>query len=241
MVLGFKIRRNVMKRKGFTLIELLVVIAIIAILAAILFPVFAKAREKARQTSCASNLKQLATASLMYAQDFEETFPKARFRYTSDKADMTAIYWFTCLMPYVKNNNLFSCPTAGNKYPNNMTVPVQGLTLGYGWNIGINEAMTYNSTAYGGYCNGMGYYESDGTVPIHLPWIKTPAETILLGDISPVNGDYAYLMYGVRNGADYVPVTHTNGANYAFVDGHVKYMNHDTARANWQMWTWFED
>jgi len=65
-----------MTRRGFTLIELLVVIAIIAILAAILFPVFAKAREKARQSSCLSNLRQLATATLSYTQDYDETFPE---------------------------------------------------------------------------------------------------------------------------------------------------------------------
>ena len=65
-------------KKGFTLIELLVVIAIIAILAAILFPVFAQAREKARQTSCLSNMKQLGTATQLYMDDYDETFPPAK-------------------------------------------------------------------------------------------------------------------------------------------------------------------
>ncbi|HOF88293.1 MAG TPA: prepilin-type N-terminal cleavage/methylation domain-containing protein, partial [Armatimonadota bacterium] len=88
------------RRAGFTLIELLVVIAIIAILAAILFPVFAKAREKARQTHCINNLRQLATAALMWAQDHDETLPSAT-RWTQDMAALTA--------PAV-----FDCPTTGN-------------------------------------------------------------------------------------------------------------------------------
>src|SRR5947209_15517704 len=68
-------RQEMERKKGFTLIELLVVIAIIAILAAILFPVFARAREKSRQISCLSNLKNIGLATLMYAQDYDETFP----------------------------------------------------------------------------------------------------------------------------------------------------------------------
>jgi prepilin-type N-terminal cleavage/methylation domain-containing protein/prepilin-type processing-associated H-X9-DG protein len=91
-------------RKGFTLIELLVVIAIIAILAAILFPVFAKAREKARQTSCLNNVKQLATAWVAYAQDYDErTVP---YRYPD--------YWPQKLDPYVKNTQILVCPSSGS-------------------------------------------------------------------------------------------------------------------------------
>ncbi len=74
-------------RKGFTLIELLVVIAIIAILAAILFPVFARAREKARQTTCISNQRQIATSILMYTQDHEETFPDSATVWNDIKVD----------------------------------------------------------------------------------------------------------------------------------------------------------
>lgn len=87
------------KRRGFTLIELLVVIAIIAILAAILFPVFAQAREKARQTSCLSNMKQVGTAVLMYSQDYDEMYPLGSFLLTGMTA---AISWQDLLEPYIK-------------------------------------------------------------------------------------------------------------------------------------------
>src|SRR5438874_836054 len=105
------------RRNGFTLIELLVVIAIIAILAAILFPVFAQAREKARQASCTSNLKQLGSAMLMYAQDYDETFPHvpsvtARVDTTVDWGTNTWVYndVYVLLQAYVKNFKVFYCP-----------------------------------------------------------------------------------------------------------------------------------
>lgn len=101
-------------RRGFTLIELLVVIAIIAILAAILFPVFARAREKARQSSCASNMRQIAMALLMYRSDHDETQPES-----SPDTDLSQLdscdytyTWRACILPYVKNRQIFICPTA---------------------------------------------------------------------------------------------------------------------------------
>jgi prepilin-type N-terminal cleavage/methylation domain-containing protein/prepilin-type processing-associated H-X9-DG protein len=108
--------RNARSGRGraaaFTLIELLVVIAIIAILAAILFPVFAQAREKARQTACLSNLKQIGTALLMYTQDYDEMFP---VRYGSgDPVDFENGYqrnWKNMLMPYIKSKQVFACPS----------------------------------------------------------------------------------------------------------------------------------
>jgi len=119
------------KLSGFTLIELLVVIAIIAILAAILFPVFAQAREKARQTSCLSNLKQLGTATLMYVQDYDETFPLDTMRssptaawdypsggYTTPAEWRPAAsyalrnsYWSNALLTYTKNIDIYRCPS----------------------------------------------------------------------------------------------------------------------------------
>jgi len=101
-------------RRGFTLIELLVVIAIIAILAAILFPVFARAREKARQSTCLSNVKQIMLGVLMYAQDYDERLIPSALTYSGGD-------WYTLLAPYLKNAQILYCPT---KLPG----------MGYGWN-----------------------------------------------------------------------------------------------------------
>lgn len=113
-----------MRNKGFTLIELLVVIAIIAILAAILFPVFAQARESARLTSCTSNAKQIGTAMLMYADDYDETLPprrdesaptcQAQIWLPTGQYDTWTVYtrnWKHLVNAYIKNTDLFRCPT----------------------------------------------------------------------------------------------------------------------------------
>ncbi len=101
-------------RRGFTLIELLVVIAIIAILAAILFPVFARAREKARQSSCLSNVKQLGLGLLMYAQDYDE---RMAYYYRYYPPGSTVLYWWgDLLQPYVKNYQILECPSGSWGY-----------------------------------------------------------------------------------------------------------------------------
>src|SRR5580765_7842537 len=109
-----------MKRRAFTLIELLVVIAIIAILAAILFPVFAQAREKARATSCLSNTKQLGLGTMMYVQDYDEMYPCNSWDTpnigtvdTDSRSPnyLSATQWPWRIMPYLKNKQIFVCPS----------------------------------------------------------------------------------------------------------------------------------
>jgi prepilin-type N-terminal cleavage/methylation domain-containing protein len=100
------------QRSGFTLIELLVVIAIIAILAAILFPVFAKAREKARQTACLSNMRQIGTAILSYTQDYDEMIVPSQ----NGTAGINLVSWPSIIQPYIKNAAVFVCPS-GSETP----------------------------------------------------------------------------------------------------------------------------
>src|SRR5436305_7895257 len=101
-----------MKQRAFTLIELLVVIAIIAILAPILFPVFAQAREKARQSACLSNLNQIGTALMMYTQDYDEAFPCNWYGSLWPTTPNGKAYkWMDAVFPYVKNEQVFTCPS----------------------------------------------------------------------------------------------------------------------------------
>ncbi len=162
-----------MKRRGFTLIELLVVIAIIAILAAILFPVFAQAREKARQTTCLNNEKQMGLGILMYTQDYDEAYPQA--------IDKNFIPWYTAVMPYIKlgdqgnpgvyygRGGIWRCPS----------FPTQDFNEGqeYGASLGL---FVPNSGWSGG---GNG---SVGSGTIGTPWtqaaVAAPADKIMISE-----------------------------------------------------------
>ena len=183
-------------RRGFTLIELLVVIAIIAILAAILFPVFARAREKARQTSCLSNVKQMGLGMMMYAQDYDETLIRAAMYYASPNY----YTWMYCLQPYVKNIQIFTCPSAKSMGWDGTVNATQ--RQGYGMNIALS-----------GYSLGE---------------IKSPASCIMLGDAGRLsNGNPYYLIDWDQDQSDNaVPPypQHNDGANLAFCDGHAKWL-----------------
>lgn len=165
-------------RRGFTLIELLVVIAIIAILAAILFPVFAKAREKARQASCTSNVKQISLAVLMYAQDYDERFPPER-----DGID--ALEWYRTgtivwtlyanyqplVFPYVKNREAFICPSSRRSDPAEQ----------FAYDYGMNSSL------------------STGVPPVKLGQVEVPAETLMIGDSTYEWVDRANRIYARHN------------------------------------------
>jgi prepilin-type N-terminal cleavage/methylation domain-containing protein/prepilin-type processing-associated H-X9-DG protein len=210
-----------MKQKGFTLIELLVVIAIIAILAAILFPVFAKAREKARQSTCASNIKQMTNAAIMYAQDYDETFCKAIIVQSDG---VTWRYWYQLIAPYIAGSTIssssgtakiFMCPSL--KKNGATDGGGRESKYGYGWNTGTSAVTP----------DGMGQITNDGYPCVEMSKIKTPSEVILLGDISVYTGNPSALIW--RSSITYTPNLHNDGANYGFVDGHVKWMKQSDA------------
>jgi prepilin-type N-terminal cleavage/methylation domain-containing protein/prepilin-type processing-associated H-X9-DG protein len=199
-------------RRGFTLIELLVVIAIIAILAAILFPVFARAREKARQTSCLSNLKQIGLAETMYQQDYDETTGTYIQSAPSGVADDYS--WIDLLMPYVNNTQLFECPSAENGYRTDDV----GALGSYGANI--------SETDVGG-LTGKGYLYCHRKVAS----FKAPAETAIFAD---TNGNH-YFRYssGDIQGMAFL---HNDGANVAYLDGHAKWISEGAVNTEVGRW-----
>jgi prepilin-type N-terminal cleavage/methylation domain-containing protein/prepilin-type processing-associated H-X9-DG protein len=200
-------------RKGFTLIELLVVIAIIAILAAILFPVFAKAREKARQSSCLSNLKQIGIAFQSYIQDYDERTPMriegtwgatATYQLQTDTSAPGSKYivsdggvsgyymsWMDMINPYVKNTQIFRCPSGQQ---------VSATAPSYGYNNNI--------------------------VTMALGMITKPAECMVSMDYGTYYGTYAncpeYSTWAAGNNLFVKP--HNEGPNVMFLDGHAKWL-----------------
>ena len=180
-------------KQGFTLIELLVVIAIIAILAAILFPFFARARENARSSTCQSNLKQLGTATAMYIQDYDETFPMGIYPASATKY-VTAM---DAIMPYTKNTGIGRCPS------NAGTADVDFSALGSGqYSYSVNDQV----------CRSPALGQAN---PVAMAQVVQVAKVTLLYD--------AYNAGTVQAPNMRVRKRHKDGANCVFVDGHVKW------------------
>jgi prepilin-type N-terminal cleavage/methylation domain-containing protein/prepilin-type processing-associated H-X9-DG protein len=241
---------------GFTLIELLVVIAIIAILAAILFPVFAGVREKARQASCLNNLKQLGTATNMYVQDYDETYPAYAF---DEKVEWgggpwpahfsSASRWVPQLMPYVKNAKVFACPSDTN-VTRNMNGSAGDYSTPFQVSYGPNTMFT---TPGGPNHDGQLGGPLDG---ITLAGVNQPAEKYFLADCASAYGfDLPYIAQVrypnydqslAQNGWDEAQfisrgkvvrpgdetaassvTRHAEGNNIMFADGHVKWLRYN--------------
>ncbi|MBU0611205.1 MAG: DUF1559 domain-containing protein [Armatimonadetes bacterium] len=198
-----------MSRRGFTLIELLVVIAIIAILAAILFPVFARAREKARQTTCLSNMKQLGMAVNMYAQDYDELLPTEDYAYVGDGNDPGDGSWRGVIMPYCKNSQLFFCPSKK---------PAAPLFDGRYNDDGLNAGYAINDC----------HQDSGAPTPPEgqsLGMCEDAASVIFLVESDGNEDDIGLTNLNTHE----VPTVsslqrHNGGSNYAFVDGHAKWL-----------------
>jgi len=197
-----------MHRRGFTLIELLVVIAIIAILAAILFPVFARAREKARQASCTSNVKQIMLGVIMYAQDYDEMLPgrrKGTVGTPTFNCGANWALWPELITPYVKNTQLFRCPSRATTM------------VGIGYNP----------------CGG----DADASC-VSLGQFQSPASTVKVGDSFSSGLKYKNVAQACSPHNRTDPATsgsngtcggfapcHNMGGNLGFVDGHVKWIS----------------
>ena len=225
-----------MVRRAFTLIELLVVIAIIAVIAAILFPVFAQAREKARETTCLSNTRQIGMAVRMYVQDYDETFPIFYAYNTLPPAGEPGYKGVeTLILPYTKNKNLFKCPNdGGGPYPQNYDRAAGGCKDAPGKN-GSYAA-----------CYGTSYRFTSGTFSIVAgessqnndttqftqdrivtdAAFEYPAETRIMrdemlpwfsGSQDPGGATWGYY-------PDYYRDWHSRGGGFVFADGHAKFV-----------------
>lgn len=226
---------TVIKSRGFTLIELLVVIAIIAILAAILFPVFSRARENARRTACLSNMKQIGLGAMMYAQDYDETM--VSYRYITPTGS-SLVGWTAALQPYVKSRQLFICPSAEKiaECPNAGNDP----------SYLPPDPVTGSKPSFGSYGYNYKYLGSDGgpataryLIDYKLAAIPNTSETVMATEVSGGYGlgvlytpaDWNTAAAGgcastITHRRHQNAQAHFDGTNVIFVDGHAKFMKY---------------
>ena len=185
-----------MRRNGFSLIELLVVIAIIAILAAILFPVFARARAKARQASCLSNVKQLMLSVHMYAQDYDGGFPARQGPPWTWPMDI--------LVPYVKNSEIFTCPEKKGGWGS-----AKGARYGVCWDLW-----------------GTGYLGNEGsfTKPAETAYLLEGYDCVYVHHWMQMYPYWRNCDDNAQGSPDELP--HNGGSNFGFADGHGKWLDH---------------
>ncbi len=199
------------KRSGFTLIELLVVIAIIAILAAMMFPVFARAREKARQVACLNNMRQIGLAFGMYNEDHHRLPWDDLTMGGAPEGSAPTWTWRLMLQPYIHNTQIFVCPTAPDLNEFDGTFPDYGQDGGYAMNhVHWDDDLGTDAEPPPGHT---------------MDEIRRPSQTILITDFT---GEHAISGYGTQEHGfvrdDDAAGRHNDGANYMFCDGHVKKM-----------------
>ncbi len=201
-------------RSAFTLIELLVVVAIIAILAAILFPVFARARENARRASCQSNLKQIGLGIMQYTQDYDEKYPLSQDVPSDGGSGITFV---TALQPYVRSTQIFICPSISNDGTAADIANRSTVTKDFIWNVAAGTGPgSYSAAARSAY--GMNS-NLTGVTGISMASVDRPSEIALTFDCSWYDAPGAVLA------ADSVmeAARHLEGSNICYADGHVKF------------------
>lgn len=238
-----------MQRKGFTLIELLVVIAIIAILAAILFPVFAQAREKSRQISCLSNMKQTGLAFMQYLQDYDERFPAMTcadsFGASCQEPFNGFFAWNFTIQPYIKNLQVYQCPSDGDKAcfskcgvaggyePMLMAAGVAGATS----NMTPQRcAQVYPLSYAANYFLSQTSHSATRTPPggLSLATIQSPSKLFVLGEYGKGTAPWSdnpygtyYMIPGYNSGTPTsryrASSRHNQGRTWNFSDGHAKW------------------